>query len=1036
MRIGFTYDLRDDYLREGYSEEEAAEFDAAETIDAIAAALVSLGHVVDRIGGIRSLAARLTAGERWDLVFNYAEGLFGYAREAQAPALLDAFQIPYTFSDGLAFALTLHKGFTKHVVRDLGIPTPDFAVVSQASDLDRIRLPYPLFVKPVASGSSVGISAASYVEEASALRSTCRALLEKFQQPALVETFLPGRELTVGIVGTGPRARVLGVMEVLFTEDAEAHGYSVRRHIGRAVRLNGVPYTIVGVMPPRFFGTEVGRAFDFIVPLHTEPLSRGRDSALDNPGSNFLTVIARLGAGQKPDSVMAALRSAQPEIREATISPFRQGMPRELLDGYLREPFALVTAETGFSNLRRQYERPLIVISAVVALVLLVACLNIANLLLARAIARRQELKVRMALGASRWRLARQLFTESLVLATAGAALGVAIAPSIGSFLVRQLSTPANVVFLDTSIDRRVLAFTVAVTVVTALLFGTAPAFRAARVSLMDTLKERGQAVSEQLHGGMAGWLVVVQVALSVVLVVAAGLFLRSFAWLASRELGFEPDRVLVVTVDPERTTIDLSQRRALYERVRSAVLALPDVGDAAISFLTPVATGGLTPPVEVEGAAPAIIRDEVFGNPISPGWFTTFGMRLVAGRDITERDRSGVPRVAIVNETFARRYVGSGSPLGRTITIWPNTPRALRMEVVGVAADAVYFSARAPVPPSWYSPIAQFDAEGFPFSPVRLSVRPRSGPPALLTRQVEAAIASVDPQLALMFRPLDEQVHASLIRERLMAQLGGFFGALALLLAGLGLYGVTAYAISRRRTEIGIRMALGAAPAGVIRLVLGRVSMLVATGVVTGMVLSIWAVEIRRWTRLRSAAARPGHAGRSCARAVRDRRDSRRGCPRVERYASTRPPCFARAERWGARVRGCEPHLHLRTSAPRTVAPLSEELMSNRRTTLLQGTLDLLILKALSTGELHGLGVSRRIEQMTGGTFVVQPGSLFPALHRLEEAGWLASTWDASDNNRRAKYYSLTRTGRRQLAEEKANWNRIALAIARALEA
>ncbi len=226
MRIGFTYDLRDDYLREGYSEEETAEFDAAETIDAIAGALVSLGHVVDRVGGIKNLAARLAAGDRWDLIFNYAEGLFGFAREAQAPALLDAFQIPYTFSDGLVFALTLHKGFTKHVVRDLGIPTPDFAVVSQESDLDRVRLPYPLFVKPVASGSSVGISPASYVEDASALRSTCRALLEKFQQPALVETFLPGRELTVGMVGTGSRARVLGVMEVLFTEDAEAHGYS------------------------------------------------------------------------------------------------------------------------------------------------------------------------------------------------------------------------------------------------------------------------------------------------------------------------------------------------------------------------------------------------------------------------------------------------------------------------------------------------------------------------------------------------------------------------------------------------------------------------------------------------------------------------------------------------------------------------------------------------------------------------------------------------------------------------------------------
>src|SRR6185503_4879219 len=162
----------------------------------------------------KSLASRLSAGARWDLVFNYAEGMFGFAREAQVPALLDAFQIPYTFSDGLVFALTLHKGMTKHVVRDMGIPTPDFTVVSTASDAENVRLPFPVFVKPVAGGSSVGISAASYVADRSALDSTCRDLLHRFHQPVLVEAFLPGRELTVGIVGTGPRAKVIGVMEV------------------------------------------------------------------------------------------------------------------------------------------------------------------------------------------------------------------------------------------------------------------------------------------------------------------------------------------------------------------------------------------------------------------------------------------------------------------------------------------------------------------------------------------------------------------------------------------------------------------------------------------------------------------------------------------------------------------------------------------------------------------------------------------------------------------------------------------------------
>ena len=226
MRIGFTYDLRDDYLREGYTAEETAEFDAIETIEALETALVSLGHTVDRIGGVKNLTTRLTAGDRWDLVFNYAEGMFGFAREAQVPSLLDAFQIPYTLSDGLVLALTLHKGMTKHVDRSLGIRTPDFAVVSSPSDVATVRLPYPLFVKPVAGGSSVGVSAASHVTDAASLAATCRALLDKYRQPALVETFLPGREFTVGIVGTGARARVLGVLEVTLTGDAEAHGYS------------------------------------------------------------------------------------------------------------------------------------------------------------------------------------------------------------------------------------------------------------------------------------------------------------------------------------------------------------------------------------------------------------------------------------------------------------------------------------------------------------------------------------------------------------------------------------------------------------------------------------------------------------------------------------------------------------------------------------------------------------------------------------------------------------------------------------------
>lgn len=226
MRVGLTYDLREQYLAEGYGLEETAEFDRPDTIDAIERALHRLGFETDRIGHVRQLAARLVAGERWDLVFNIAEGLEGIGREAQVPALLDAWRIPYVFSDPLVMALTLHKGMAKRVVRDQGVPTAPFAVIEQPADVAEIDLPFPLFAKPVAEGTGKGVTPASKVTSQTGLRRVCRQLLQRFRQPVLVETFLPGREFTVGITGTGARARSIAVMEVVLTEKAEADVYS------------------------------------------------------------------------------------------------------------------------------------------------------------------------------------------------------------------------------------------------------------------------------------------------------------------------------------------------------------------------------------------------------------------------------------------------------------------------------------------------------------------------------------------------------------------------------------------------------------------------------------------------------------------------------------------------------------------------------------------------------------------------------------------------------------------------------------------
>lgn len=226
MRIGLTYDLRDDYLAMGFTEEETAEFDHLSTIEAIEGALRRLGHGTDRIGHVKALAGRLVAGDRWDLVFNIAEGMYGIGREAQVPALLDAYAIPYTFSDPLVLALTLHKGLTKRVLRDGGLPTPDFGEVHAPADIDGIDLPFPLFCKPLAEGTGKGIDGTSLVHTPAELRATCERLLAGFRQPVLVETYLPGRELTTGITGTGAQARVVGTMEVILGERAEPGAYT------------------------------------------------------------------------------------------------------------------------------------------------------------------------------------------------------------------------------------------------------------------------------------------------------------------------------------------------------------------------------------------------------------------------------------------------------------------------------------------------------------------------------------------------------------------------------------------------------------------------------------------------------------------------------------------------------------------------------------------------------------------------------------------------------------------------------------------
>lgn len=612
--------------------------------------------------------------------------------------------------------------------------------------------------------------------------------------------------------------------------------------IGRTILIERVPFRIVGVTPAGFSGPDVGQAFDVAIPLGTEPLVRPRDHALDGRSVWWMNIMGRLPPGDTAEHATARLQALQPQIRDATLPPGRTAADQAR---YLAEPFVLVPAPGGRSPLRRLYGEPLTALLWVAALVLLIASANIANLLMAHAASRRRELTLRLALGASRLRIARQLLGESLILAGAGAVLGATFAVWGSRMLVGQLTTSANRVQIDLGLDWRVLAFTTAVTAVAAVLFGVAPALGISQLSPNDALQERSGAIEGRRSLRHAS--VVLQVALSLTLVVAAGLFTRTFVALASRDAGFSRGGVLLVGVDLGRNPVSGRDRIPLFERFLERTRAVPGVAHAAVSYTTPMARAGWNTFIAVPPGSPLTRRERSsWINAITPGWFDTFGLRLSAGRDFDARDRGGAPIVAIVNRAFAARFLPGANPLGATFTtIGPGAASANpSYTVIGVVEDAVYRSLRAPMEPTMYLPVGQWEG---PAAVVTIGVRSAGGNAASLAHAVAAAIESEDRTAVLSFRTIEEQVSASLVQERLIATLAGFFGALGLLLAAVGLYGVTSFAVTSRCAEIGIRMALGASATGVVAVVLRRVAWLVGLGIVVGACLSAWAATFVR---------------------------------------------------------------------------------------------------------------------------------------------------------------------------------------------
>jgi putative ABC transport system permease protein len=611
--------------------------------------------------------------------------------------------------------------------------------------------------------------------------------------------------------------------------------------VGSTLSLDNHAFNIIGVSAPGFFGLEVGNKFDVAIPVCAAEIFDGPKSRLDRRSWWWLHVAGRGKPGVSPEQLKARLGVVSPQVFAAALPQDWEVKDQQY---FLKRLFQTTPAATGTSYLRRQFTQPLHILMGVVGLVLLIACANIASLMLARASTRHKEIAVRKALGASRARLIRQLLTECVLLSTAGAILGILFARWGGALLVRYISTGDNKVFLDLSFDWRTLSFTAGMAVFTGILFGVLPAFRSTRVSLTSAMKGSQAVDSESRAKFRAGkWIVASQVALSLVLLVASGLFLRSLVKLVTMDVGFDRNNVLIVHANLHNAKVAPDQQPAMFDEIESRLRTLPGVVSASRSVMTPVSNYVWNSDLEVDTPnAPKGDAALAFFNFISPGYFGTVRTPLLVGRNINDGDTKTAPLVAVVNETLARRFFPNGEALGKYFRVHsdPGKPEP-PIQIVGLVKDAKYESLREEAHPTAYFPISQVTE---PVEEQVFELRTATRPSALIP-SVQEAVAGVSKAVPLDFGTLAEQVDDSLVQERLLATLSTFFGALALLLAMIGLYGALSYLVAQRQREFGIRMALGAPRDSILRLVMRDVVIVLAGGLTVGAAISLAAVGL-----------------------------------------------------------------------------------------------------------------------------------------------------------------------------------------------
>jgi predicted permease len=637
--------------------------------------------------------------------------------------------------------------------------------------------------------------------------------------PVLGRAFIPGEDDVPG----APRVVVIGdgLWRRRFASDPGV--------LGQTLRVRGQPFEIVGVMPPRFKGLLMGFVAELWVPLTTNVSFAAGDDMLDDRGSRWLLVKGRLRPGVTAEQAQAGL---------------------DVLAGQLAESYPESNADRRFPviptndvRLLPMIDRALVPVAAllmtVVGLLLLVVCTNLANLLLARALARRKEIAIRLAIGAGRWRLIRQLLTESVLLGLVGGALGLLVAWWTAKLLVSFQPPVLFKLSLDLGIDGRVLAFTFLISLIAGVLFGLVPALQATRPQLVPALKDELDTVAQRFRRfGLRGSLVIVQVAVSLVLLVGAGLFVRSLIGAQSIDPGFERERAVVMTVAPELAGYDEARANDLLQRLRERVRGLPGVESAAYASRMPLGVSVHTNSIFVEGVdTPPDEAPTIDVTYVSPDYFPTLGIPILQGRDFRAQDDSAAARVAIVSEAAARRFWPGASPLGERVRL--GRPEAPTREIIAVVRDTKVRTLGEEARPFLYAPVSQGD-RGI----LSLIVR-TSGDPENMLPVVQRQALLLDPSLPIMeLKTMSQHLDIMLFAPRMGGILLGIFGGLAVLLATVGLYGVVSYFAAQRTREVGIRVALGARPRDVVRLVTGQGMVLVAVGGVIGLALSFAATR------------------------------------------------------------------------------------------------------------------------------------------------------------------------------------------------